>query len=54
MSEDNTSEELEKAQKNQKQIGAGENDPSTTEPADKLREEAAETLDEDEESSEPA
>ena len=54
MSENNSSEELENAQKNQKKIGAAENDPSTTEPADKLREEAAETVDEDEDSSEPA
>jgi hypothetical protein len=47
-------EELEKAQKNQKQVGAAESDPSTAEPADKLREEAAENVDEDEEGSEPA
>ena len=47
-------EELEKAQKNQKQVGAAESNPSTAEPADKLREEAAENVDEDEESSEPA
>jgi hypothetical protein len=47
-------EELEKAQKNQKQVGAAETDPSTTEPADKLREEAAENVDEDEEGSESA
>jgi hypothetical protein len=54
MSDNKSSEELENAQKNQKKIGAAENDPATTEPADKLREEAAETLDEDEDSSEPA
>ena len=54
MSENNSSEDLEKAQKNQKKVGAAENDPTTTGPADKLREEAAETLDEDEDSSEPA
>jgi hypothetical protein len=47
-------EELENTQKNQKQVGAAESDPSTTEPADKLREEAAENVDEDEEGSEPA
>lgn len=47
-------EELEKAQKNQKQVGAAESDPSTTEPADKLREEAAENVDKDEEGPEPA
>jgi hypothetical protein len=46
--------ELENVQKNQKQVGSAESDPSTSEPADKLREEAAENVDEDEESSEPA
>jgi hypothetical protein len=54
MSDNNPSGELEQAQKNQKRIGAAEDDPETTDPTDKLREEAAETLDEDEESSEPA
>jgi hypothetical protein len=49
-----SSDELEKAQKNQKQVGTAESDPSTSEPADKVREEAAENVDEDEESSEPA
>lgn len=48
------SRELEQAQKNQKQVGSAESDPSTVEPADKLREVAAEDVDEDEESSEPA
>jgi hypothetical protein len=47
-------DELENVQKNQKQVGSAESDPSTSEPADKLREEAAENVDEDEESSEPA
>jgi hypothetical protein len=47
-------DELENVQKNQKQVGTAESDPSTSEPADKLREEAAENVDEDEESSEPA
>lgn len=47
-------DELEKAQRNQRKVGAAESDPSTAEPADKLREEAAENVDEDEESSEPA
>jgi hypothetical protein len=47
-------DELENVQKNQKRVGSAESDPSTSEPADKLREEAAENVDEDEESSEPA
>jgi len=38
---------LEEAQKNQKKAGAGENDPETTGPAENLREEAAEAVDED-------
>ena len=50
----NSPDELENVQKNQKQVGSAESNPSTTEPADKLREEAAEDVDEDEESSEPA
>jgi hypothetical protein len=50
----NSSRELEKVQKNQKQVGLAESDPSTSEPADKLREEAAEDVDKDEQSSEPA
>jgi hypothetical protein len=45
-----SAEELEKVQKNRKQVGAAESNPSTTEPAEKLREKAAE----DEEGSEPA
>jgi hypothetical protein len=36
------SENLESAQKNQKKVGAAESDPSTTGPAETLREEAAE------------
>jgi hypothetical protein len=52
-SNQNTSEELESAQKNQKKVGSAESDPSTTGPADNLREEAAENTGEDE-SQEPA
>lgn len=46
--------DIESAQKNQKKIGAAEDDPETTGPAENLREEAAEMVDEDEESKEPA
>ena len=35
-----STENLEKAQKNQKRVGAAESDPKTTNPADNLREEA--------------
>ena len=52
-SNQNSSEELESAQKNQKKVGSAESDPSTTGPADNLREEAAENTGEDE-SQEPA
>jgi hypothetical protein len=38
---------LEIAQNNQKKAGAAENDPETTGPAENLREEAAEAVDED-------
>jgi len=38
---------LEEAQRNQKKAGAAENDPETTGPAENLREEAAEMVDED-------
>ncbi len=38
---------LEEAQKNQKKAGAAENDPETTGPAENLREEVAEAVDED-------
>ena len=38
---------LEDAQKNQKKAGAAESDPETTGPAENLREEAAEAVDED-------
>ena len=50
-----STKELKTAQKMQKDTGAAGSDPETkTGPADNLREEAAETVDEDEESSEPA
>ena len=42
----NESEEIETAQKNQKKIGAAENDPETIGPAENLREEAANMVDE--------
>ena len=47
-----STENLEKAQKNQKRVGAAESDPETTGPADNLREEAAESA-HDQESSDP-
>ncbi|HSE99406.1 MAG TPA: hypothetical protein VLA48_00795 [Nitrososphaeraceae archaeon] len=46
-------ENLDSAQKNQKKVGAAESDPSTTGPAETLREEAAENTGEDN-SKEPA
>ena len=49
----NKSEELESAQKNQKKVGSAESDPSTTGPAENLREEAAENTGKDD-SKEPA
>ena len=50
-----STEELEKAQKNRKETGSAGSDPETkTGPAENLREEAAKAVDEDEESSEPA
>ena len=47
----NSTENLEKAQENQKRVGAAESDPETTSPTDKLREDAA---DEEEHSEEMA
>jgi hypothetical protein len=47
-------EDIERAQKNQKKIAAAEDDPETTGPAENLREEAAEMVDKDQDSSEPA
>ena len=49
-----SSENLDNAQKNQKRVGAAESDPETTSPAENLREEAAEAVDKEEGSSEPA
>ena len=40
---DSSEKDLEEAQKDQKKPGAAENNPQTTGPAEKLREEAAET-----------
>lgn len=55
MSDNNEgNENIESAQKNQKKVGAAEDNPETTGPAENLREEAAEMVDEDEDSSEPA
>ena len=55
MSDTNESNEnIETAQKNQKKIGAAEDNPETTGPAENLREEAAEMVDKDEDSNEPA
>lgn len=48
------SEDTESAQKNQKKIGAAEEDPETSGPAENLREEAAEMTDEDQDEKEPA
>ena len=49
----NNNEDLESVQKNQKKVGAAESDPSTTGPAETLREEAAQNTGENE-SKEPA
>lgn len=46
-------EKLDKAQKNQRDIGAAEDDPHTDGPAENLREEAADMVDENERSSDP-
>jgi hypothetical protein len=48
------SEDIESAQKNQKKIGKAQDNPETSGPAENLREEAAEMVDEDEDSREPA
>jgi hypothetical protein len=45
--------EIEEAQKNQKKVGAAESDPHTSGPAENLREEAAEMVDENEKSADP-
>jgi hypothetical protein len=49
-----STENLDKAQKDQKRVGAAESDPETTGPAENLREEAADAIDEKEDSAEPA
>ena len=48
------SKDIESAQKNQKKIGSAEDNPDTSGPAENLREEAAEMVDESEDSLEPA
>ena len=48
------SEDIESAQKNQKKIGAAEENPETSGPAENLREEAAEMTDKDQDEKEPA
>jgi hypothetical protein len=49
-----STENSDKAQKTQKRVGAAESDPETTGPVENLREEAAEGVDEKEDSAEPA
>jgi len=49
-----STENLENAQKNQKRVGAAESDPETTGPAENLRDEASEAVDQEEDTSEPA
>lgn len=45
--------ELDEAQKNQRKAGAAEDNPETTGPAENLREEAAEMVDENKDKEEP-
>jgi hypothetical protein len=45
--------DLDEAQKSQRNVGAAKDDPHTTGPAENLREEAAEMVDEDERSKDP-
>jgi hypothetical protein len=45
--------DLDNAQKNQKKVGAAEDDPHTTGPTENLRNEAAEMVDENERSNDP-
>jgi hypothetical protein len=45
--------ELEETQAKQKQVGAAESNPQTTGPPEKMREKAAEAVDEGEEAAEP-
>jgi hypothetical protein len=51
---DDTTKDLESAQVHQDRIGEASSDPKTTGPTDKVREKAAKTTDENEESEEPA
>ncbi len=44
---------MESAQKNQKKIGAAEENPETSGPAENLREEAAEMTDKDQDTEDP-
>jgi hypothetical protein len=48
------SEDIESVQKNRKKIGAAEEDPETSGPAENLREEVAEMNDKDQDEKEPA
>ena len=48
------SKDIESAQKNQKKIGAAEENPETSGPAENLREEATEMTDTDQDEKEPA
>ncbi len=47
-------EDIESAQKNQRKVGAAEDNPETSGPAENLREEAAEMTDKDQDEKEPA
>jgi hypothetical protein len=47
------SEDIESAQNNQKKIGAAEENPETSGPAENLREEAAEMTDKDQDTEDP-
>jgi hypothetical protein len=49
-----STENLDKAQRNQKRVGAAESDPETIGPAENLREEASYAVDPEEDTSEPA
>ena len=48
-----SNENLEEAKSDQKRVGAAESNPKTTGPADNLREDAAEAVDEEEDSADP-
>jgi hypothetical protein len=47
------SEDIDSAQKNQKKIGAAEENPETSGPAENLREEAAEMTNKDQDTEDP-